>query len=430
MDALKFRWVILGLGIAANLTQGISYSGSVIAQPLLEMVGIYGETEIRAHWATLFSLGILFLPLGMIIAGWLSDTRGPRVPIALGTVIFVSGLLLASIATPYNGGYVFLCITFGLMTSLGTGMAYGPIIATAVRWFPERRGLASGLVVGALGFGPVWIAPSFSIMLENGFAVSTILQCLGVVALIAMGAAALFITSPPSAIQGAVQGAVKPDVPKLDTPKSEVQQTEAQQNPAPPTAARELYWTRMIRTTDFWILFLFFVLGTMPGLMLLSQAQEIVTRLGGFDAVTAAFLVAVLAVANATGRVLWGAISDYLGRINTLTVMFILSAIAMFTLPFAANPIMLIAVILVIGTTFGGNLGLFPSFCADSFGLKNVSLNYAILVIAFATSAFISPRIYASLADPQHAFFIAASLALLGAIGTVIYRVRRVNKPR
>ena len=416
MGALKFRWVILGLGIAANLTQGISYSGSVIAQPLLEMVGIYGTTEIRAHWATLFSLGIIFLPLGMIIAGWLSDTRGPRVPIALGTVIFVSGLLLASIAT----SYVFLCITFGLMTSLGTGMAYGPIIATAVRWFPERRGLASGLVVGALGFSPVLIAPFFRIMLENGFEPATILQCLGVVALFAMGAAALFITSPPSTIQGAIQDATKPDTPK----------PEAQQPPAPPIAARELYWTGMIRTTDFWILFLFFVLGTMPGLMLLSQAQEIVMTLGGFEAVAAAFLIAVLAVANATGRVLWGAISDYLGRINTLTVMFILSAIAMATLPFAANPILFIVVILVIGTTFGGNLGLFPSFCADSFGLKNVSLNYAILVIAFATSAFISPRIYASLADPQHAFFIAASIALLGAVGTVIYRFRRTSKPR
>jgi len=416
MGALKFRWVILGLGIAANLTQGISYSGSVIAQPLLEMVGIYGTTEIRAHWATLFSLGIIFLPLGMIIAGWLSDTRGPRVPIALGTVIFVSGLLLASIAT----SYVFLCITFGLMTSLGTGMAYGPIIATAVRWFPERRGLASGLVVGALGFSPVLIAPFFRIMLENGFEPATILQCLGVVALFAMGAAALFITSPPSTIQGAIQDATKPDTPK----------PEAQQPPVPPIAARELYWTGMIRTTDFWILFLFFVLGTMPGLMLLSQAQEIVMTLGGFEAVAAAFLIAVLAVANATGRVLWGAISDYLGRINTLTVMFILSAIAMATLPFAANPILFIVVILVIGTTFGGNLGLFPSFCADSFGLKNVSLNYAILVIAFATSAFISPRIYASLADPQHAFFIAASIALLGAVGTVIYRFRRTSKPR
>jgi OFA family oxalate/formate antiporter-like MFS transporter len=153
--------------------------------------------------------------------------------------------------------------------------------------------------------------------------------------------------------------------------------------------------------------------------------------LGGFEAVAAAFLVAVLAAANATGRVLWGAISDYLGRLNTLTVMFILSAVAMltlaalFALPFAANPVLLVVVILVIGTTFGGSLGLFPSFCADAFGLKNMSLNYAILFIAFAFSAFVGPRIYASLESPQHAFFIAATLALLGAMGTVIYRVRK-----
>ena len=405
----SLRWIVLSLGIAANLTQGINYVGSVISEPLVKMVEI-PDAEIRAHWATLFSLGILFLPLGMICAGWLTDKKSPRIPIALGAIIFSSGLFLASVST----SYLFLCITFGFMVSLGSGLAYGPIVASAVRWFPDRRGLASGLAVAAVAFGPVWMAPFCNAMLAHGFHIATILQCLGVIGLIAIGAAAVFITAPPSNLQEML----KPAPAK----------TGADAKPAPPTAARELAWTGMIRTTDFWILFLFFVLGTMPGLMLLSQAQPIFIALGGFELGTAALLVAVLAAANATGRALWGTISDYLGRINTLTVMFVCSAVAMFTLPFAANPVLLVAVILVIGTTFGGYLGLFPSFCADSFGLKNTSLNYAVLFIAFAVSAIVGPRLYVVMASPQYAFFTAAILALLGAIGAVIYKVRKMQK--
>jgi OFA family oxalate/formate antiporter-like MFS transporter len=405
----SMRWIILCLGIAANLSQGISYSGSVISKPLLERVQI-PEAEIQAYWATLFSLGIVFLPLGMIIAGWLTDKRGPRVPIALGAICFASGMFLASIATSYS----FLCLTLGFMISMGCGFAYGPIVASAVRWFPDRRGLASGLVVAALGFGPVWIAPFCGMMLSQGFHIATILQCLGVVSLIAIGAAALFITSPPSGFQGAV----KPDTPTPDV----------EQNPVPLATAREMSWTGMIRTFDFWMLFLFFVLGAVPGLMLISQAQKIFVDLGKFELGTAALLVAVLGAANATGRVLWGTISDYLGRINTLAVMFICSAVAMFALPFAANPFLLVFVIFVIGTTFGGYLGLFPSFCADSFGLKNASLNYAILFIAFSVSAIVGPRLYVMLASPQHAFFTAATLALLGAAGKMAYKKRKPSR--
>ena len=403
MDTAKFRWIVLGLGIAANLVQGVTYSGSVIAKPLLEMVNV-PEAEIKAHWATLFSLGIVFLPLGMIIAGWLTDKKGPRVPIALGAITFATGLFLASIAT----SYAFLCFTFGFLISIGSGLAYGPVVASAVRWFPDRRGLASGLVVAAMGFGPVLIAPFCSTMLSYGFHISTILLCWGGIALIAMGAAA-FITSPPSNFQGTA----KPDAKKT----------------APTTTIREVSWSGMIRTTDFWCLSLFFILGTMPGLMVISQANGILVSRGGFEPVVAGVLVGVLGVANALGRLLWGLISDYLGRTNTLAVMFVCSAVAMLVLPFAASSILLVAVMFAIGTVYGGYLGLFPSFCADSFGLKNMSLNYAVLFIAFAVSAMVGPRIYASLENPQHAFFIAATLALLGAIGTVVYRAHRASEP-
>jgi len=394
----SWRWVILCLGIAANLVQGIIYSGSVISKPVLLMVGV-AEAEVKSHWSLVFSLGLVFLPLGMVIAGWLADKKGPRLPIGLGAVIYVLGLILASFAS----SYAVLCFTLGFMVSLGNGLAYGPIVASAVRWFPDRRGLASGLVVGALGFGPVWIAPFSSAMLTTyDFEIATVLRCIGIIALVAMGAAAFLITSPPADFQVAA----KP------------------QKSVTPSVSRDIAWRGMLVTADFWVLFFLFVLGTMPGLMLLSQASSIFQNLGQFSLGQAALLVAVLGAANATGRVLWGAISDYLGRINTLAVMFVCSAIAMFTLPFATNPALLVAVILVIGTTFGGSLGLFPSFCSELFGLKNVSLNYAILFCAFALSALVGPQVYGFMPRPEYAFFTAAAFALLGAVTTTAYKIK------
>jgi len=403
---LSIRWGFLCLGISASLAQGVAYSSSVIRDPLLLQVGIANQPEVlKAHWATVFTLCITFVPLGMIVAGWLTHKQSLRLPLALGAIFFASGLFLASFAT----SYLFLCFTFGFMLSIGNGLSYGPLVASAVQWFPDRRGLASGLLVGAMGFGPVLIAPFCGIMLDYGFSIQTILQCLGAFALIVMGSATL-ITSPPSNFQGAV---------KSGTPKPDAPQKSARQ-----ITSRNIAWQGMVVTADFWILSLFFFLATMPGIMLISQALSIFILLGGFEAVTAAMLVAVLAVANAAGRILMGTIGDYLGRVETLIIIFLCTAVAMFTLPFATNPILLVSVIIVIGITYGGSLGLFPSLCADSFGLKNMSLNYAILFIAFALSAVVGPQIYSLMTNPQYAFFLTASFALLGGIGAVICRKR------
>ena len=401
----SWRWVILCVGIAANLVQGISYSGSVLSKPMLLMVGVADQpAELRSHWGLVFSLGLVFLPLGMVIAGRLTDKKGPRLPIGLGAVTIASGAIFASFASSYT----VLCFTFGFMISLGCGLAYGPVVASAVRWFPDRRGLASGLVVGALGFGPVWIAPFCSLMLNTyHFDITTVLRCLGIIALIAIGSASFLITSPPADFQAPVK------------PQNATQKAVAT------TPSKDVTWRGMIITADFWVLFFLFVLGAMPGLMLLSQASGIFVDLGKFSLGQAALLVAVLGAANATGRVLWGAASDYLGRINTLAIMFVCSAIAMFALSFATHPVLLVAVILVIGTTFGGYLGLFPSFCADLFGLKNMSLNYAILFIAFSVSAIVGPQIYGLMKKAEHAFFTAAALSLLGGVLAAVYRMKK-----
>jgi len=382
------RWFILSLGIIANLAQGVVYAASVISTPMMEgLLGITNPAEIKSCFAVIFAMACIFIPLGMLLAGYL-EKISHRLPIALGTVVFGVGVFSSGFVTNF---YV-LCITFGFMLSFGSGLAYGPIVANAVRWFPDKKGLASGLAVAALGFGPIWMAPLCATLLAEGFAIQQVLNILGVICFLMMSAAIL-MPAPPQP------------------------QTAAQSTPT----GNDVVWTRMLRTGKFWLLFTLFFLGIVSGMMIYSAASGIFQSIGGFSLEQAAYLVGVLAVANALGRFLWGTISDYLGRVNALIIMYTLSTLMMLGLALPTNPTVLIAVTVVMGITYGGYLGLFPSFCAESFGLKNMAMNYAILFCAFSLAALVGPRIYASF-EPQQAFFIAAGLAFTGCILALLYR--------
>jgi len=398
------RWLILVLGMIANLAQGVVYAASVLRDPIMgDLLGMTDPAAVKSSWAVIFTMCCFFLPLGMLAAGWL-EKFSHRLPILVGALLYGMGVFVSGFVTNF---YV-LCITFGFCLSFGSGFVYGPIVANSVRWFPDKKGLASGLVVGALGLGPVWIALLCATLLAHGMGITQVLSILGTICFMAISAALLIPAAPPHQ-QPPPQGkAATRNDGKTD----------------------DLVWTQTIRTSKFWLLFLLFFLGTLPGMMVVSSASSIFQEIGKFTPLHAANLVAVLAVANALGRFLWGTISDYIGRINALTLMYILSASAMITLilPAASHSAVLFTVIIVIGTTYGGYLGLFPSFCAESFGLKNMVTNYAMLFAAFSAASLVGPRIYASCDDSTAAFCIAAGLTFIGCVVTLLYRSRQSSK--
>lgn len=425
------RLLVLVAGILANVCQGAAYASSVFAKPMLTHLSLLVPKMIPGPdgaripdpsgamvpdmtvWAMAFSINLGCLPLGMLLSGRIADRRSPRIVIAGGGLLFAIGMLLNGFVQTQAQFFA----TFGVMMGLGSGAAYGAVVATSVRWFPDKRGLASGLVVGALGLGSFLIAPIADWLIRTRplpqEGVLFAFQVLGSVFIVLFVLAAWMVAPPPADF-----------VPKGFKPTA-----------AQAASGGFMAWQHMVRTGRFWLLYGMYACGAFSGLMVISQASPIaqmmasdIKALGDPVQIAAAGAVvaSLLGLANGFGRILWGAASDRIGRPMALLLMFVLTAIAMFLLPVTATMrLTLTATFIVIGLCFGGYLGTFPSLCADAFGARALAVNYGLLFSAFSVAAIAGPQVGAAILKAtgsyNQAFVVAGVVCLVGIVLSVIF---------
>jgi len=390
--------VVIAAGIVANLCQGAAYSFSVFKGPLKEHLGC-SETQV----ALAFSWSVAFLPVGILLSGKIADRGSPGLVVALGGVLSGAGMFLAG----FTNSTLWLYATFGVMLSLGSGAAYGAVVATAVKWFPDRRGTAAGLVVSALGVGTLIIAPVAQRMIDAPhIGALGAFKVLGIAFVIITVTASRLITNPPAGY-----------VPANFSPEAESANGGAQ----------DKTWTGMLATWNFWLLYVLYLTGAFSGLMVASQASSIAQQLTGLTAAAAALVVGVFGLANATGRLFWGAVSDRIGRFQALALMFLITAAVMFLFnALGAVWIGLVVAVAVLGLCYGGYLGIFPSLCADAFGSRNLTVNYGILFTSFSLAGILGPRIGASLRQSTGGY--AESVVVAGVIGVIGFLVAVVAR--
>lgn len=348
-------------GIFANACMGQGYAFSVFKLHLMDALGCTPKQVTEAY-----SLSFLFLPVGMLLARVLSRRFSPRVAVMLGGLLFGLGVSGAGLAK----SLVWLYLTYGLMVSIGNGIVYATVIAAAVRWFPDRKGMASGMVVAALGAGGLIIAPLGQAMMGHMDVRHTLMDLGVAYAAIAL-IASRFIVDPPK--DYAPEGMPQPE------------QTAQ--------AANDMGWTQMLATPVFWLLFVVYVCGAAPGLMLIGQAMEVAKSLAHLTDRSASLMAGILGgAASACGRLMWGAVSDRIGRLNALAAMSAITMAAMLLLPsLATTGLGLLIGFVLVGLSYGGNLGTFPSLCADRFGSRNIEVNYALLFVAFGLAGKVGP---------------------------------------
>ena len=388
------RWIIIIVSFIANLIVGSGYAWSVFQLRLIEM---FGFTTPQANFAFTISLGLL--PFAMIVAGKVQEKIGVRFTILIGGVIFGAGFVLAGFTTE---NIATLYLTYGLLGGIGSGFVYGGTVPNAVKWFPDKRGLAGGIIAGGFGGGAVVFAPLFIRTIESIGVLETF-TLFGIIFGIVTILTSLLISPPPANFK-----------PKGWTPRA----TTAE------STTTDLSTGEMFKTARFYILWILYTLACVSGLMIIAHAGHIAEARIGVSPPAAATAVVLLGVANAGGRLFWGAVSDKIGRYQTLILMYAITAGILILLTFATSFSLFIISVIVIGLCFGGFLGVFPSITADNFGTANLGMNYGVVLTAFGIAAFVGPRLAASLfestGDHSLAFVIATIMSILALVITII----------
>lgn len=384
------RWLVVMGAVIVQLCLGAVYAWSLFNQPLVNKFGWETSDVVLT-----FSITIATMAIFTIIAGKIQDKIGPRWVATCGGILLGLGLILASNATSITQLYLF----YGLIGGAGIGTAYVCPLATCLKWFPDKRGLISGIAVAGFGAGSLVFKPLILTFIAS-FGVSATFLYLGIIYLVAIVLGAQLLVVPPANY-----------VPEGWTPPA-----------ASAGGGQDFTPGEMLKTMQFYALWFMYLFGCMAGLMVIGLASNIGTDLVNLDAAQAANAVVTVAIFNAAGRIIWGTISDKLGRINSLLAMYLLAALAMFSMSaITMNNLTFLALCSLIGFCFGGFLALFPSITTDYYGTKNLGTNYGIIFLAYGSAAIIGPIIGTSVPFTQ-AFLIAGVLCAIGAGMTFLVR--------
>lgn len=394
-------WVVVG-ALIIQISLGAVYIWSVFQTPLLAYFSDWTETQVTLPAQIVLAAFVL----AVIFGGRIQDRLGPRKVATAGGIILGGGLILARFAGAFEPtpALIWLILTFSVMGGVGIGAAYVCPIATCVKWFPDKRGLITGLAVAGFGAGAFFFAPLARALISGGayklfnvplfnvpqVGVFNTFLTLGVIFLIAVVTDAQLLRNPP--VGYAPVGWVPPETAKASAPKTDYSPTE------------------MLKTPAFWLLWITYFAGCTAGLQVIMKASPIWQSfsfgvmqspiseevfVGVASAGAAA--VAILAIFNSLGRILWGKISDNLGRKTTLVVMFVLCGAAMLLLDWLRVYPLYLAGISIVGLCFGGYLALYPAVTADFFGTKHIGVNYGWMFSAYGAGGILGPYLAAVL---------------------------------
>lgn len=379
-------WLTALAGTGINLTLGLLYAWSVFKGPVKESLQI-SEFEASLPYA----VAIAFLSMMSVPAGRLQDRLGPKLIVTIGSVLASVGLILSYFATSVS----LLTLTFGVLFGAGSSLAYSSVTPAAVKWFPPAlKGLVIGVVVSGLGLAPVYISPLSKLLLAE-YGVQTSFLILGIAFLgVTLVLSRLVDTPPAGYVLPVTGGKAVAAGPK----------------------AQDYDWRDMLRTKPFWLLWLTYAAGATGGLMVIGHLATYAKSVGvdgGF------FLVALLAIFNACGRIAAGVVSDRIGRIRTLMIVFVLHSLALLATPYLKGMLLLSVATAVLGLFYGSYLALFPSITYEYYGTRHGGVNYGLLFTAWGVGGVFGAPLAGYVKDATGsytlAFLIASGLVLLAA---------------
>jgi OFA family oxalate/formate antiporter-like MFS transporter len=352
-------WIITMAALGINLLLGLLYAWSVFKKAL---VTEWGWDNVTASLP--FTVSAAIFAFMMIFAGRAQDKYGPKVVALLGGVMFGLGL----IASGFTENPFIMTITFGVIGGIGIGLGYSATTPCAIKWFDSsKKGVISGIVVSGVGLAPVYMAPLTNYLLKL-YGIQNTFIILGVLALVASVLFSLVLRNPSADfVPGQAPAANKTAV----------------------ASSNNLTWAEILKTNQFYLLWLIYLLTATAGLMLIAHMASIAGTQASWKA--GFILVVVLSVFNALGRIVIGFLSDKIGRKSAMITVFLIQAVNMFLFSYYTTVPTLIIGASVAGLAYGSLFSLMPSITADYFGIKNMGVNYGLVFSGWGIAAVIGP---------------------------------------
>ncbi|MGA2834825.1 MAG: OFA family MFS transporter [Terracidiphilus sp.] len=360
------RWGLAAAGFILQMALGAAYAWSVFRVPLSK----------QFHWSisqvTLtFTISIFVLGVAAFFGGLWLNKKGPRIVALTGGFLYGLGVFLASFSA---NKLWWLYLSYGLIGGIGLGFAYIVPVAVLVKWFPDRRGLITGIAVGGFGAGALVTAPL----------ATHLIQTVGVMQTFAwLGIGYLFVTMATGSLMRNPPDGWKPVgwAPSA---------TQAAQR-----SARDYTLAGALKTWQWWALWVLLFLNVSAGISLISQESPMFQEIAKVSAIVAGSMVGIVAIGNAVGRIFWAWISDTITRRWTFVVMFLLQVALFWMFPSITSASVLGVVSFIILMCYGGGFGTMPAFAADYFGARNIGPIYGLMLTAWGCASAFGPLLIA-----------------------------------
>lgn len=397
---MKNRWFISLAAIGIHICIGSVYAWSVLTKPIMQEMGF---TLKQTTWA--FSLAILCLGLSAGFLGSYVEKYGPKKSGLVSMIFFGTGMFGTALALHWHS-LMLLYVFYGIVGGIGLGIGYITPVSTLVKWFPDKRGFATGLAIMGFGFASLVAGPLMQFLVrELGLVMNFVV--LGAVYSIIMTASALY----------------------LEPPKQDTKRTTEQSRPA--GLYRQFSAKEAMHTWQFYALWWVFFTNITCGIGLLSVASPMAQEVVKMSPVAAASMVGFIGLLNGLGRIAWASVSDYLGRGITYALFFAIEAMAFFLLADTSGMIQFQVLVFLIITCYGGGFSCMPAYLSDLFGTKQLSAIHGRILTAWGAAGVMGPFILTWLKEVTNGYavtlyFFASCFVLSFFIALLL---KKTNKP-
>ena len=408
----KNRWLMALSAVGVHICIGSVYAWSVYVKPIQQQMS-WDLTDVTIT----FSVAILFLGLSAAFMGKFVEKNGPKVSALIAASLFGLGTMGSGLAIMMESKLL-LYFFYGVLGGCGLGIGYISPVSTLVKWFPDKRGMATGLAIMGFGFASAIWGPTIKVLIE-AVGIANTFFILGFTYFIVMFLSALYLEAPK---EGYMPEKFKK---KIDDGKKKIKEDLAL-----------LGLNEAVKTPRFYGLWLMLFINVTCGIAIIGVASPLLQEVIGISAIAAAAAVGLMGIFNGAGRIFWASLSDYLTRPVVYMIFFFTQAIAFYMLPSITEILVFQFVLYFIMSCYGGGFASIPAYIGDIFGTKELGAIHGYILTAWAAAGLVGPLIISMVKDATGSYsqtlYVFAGFFVVAFIISVamLFNIKSIKKQK